>query len=106
MSERDMKGRFVPGTSGNPAGRSPRQVEKEYLDALIANVSMEDWEKIIERAVKDASNGDSVARKWLSDYLLPTPKQRTELSGPDGGPIDFKNLTNEQLERLRNGKPL
>ncbi len=84
MAARDERGRFIKGQSGNPAGRASRQVEAEYLNTTIAAVSLGDWKQIVDKAVQQAKTGDGDARKWLAEYILGKPVQRTELSG-DGG---------------------
>lgn len=65
-------GQFQPGNPGGP-GRPPRQTEAEYLRATLAAVSLDAWEKIVQRAVQDALQGDHQARAWLSAYLLGKP---------------------------------
>ena len=86
MATRNKKGQFVKGHSGGP-GRPKRKVEEEYLDALRLAVSPDDWNAIIGKAVDQAKRGDSTARKWLADYLIGAPVQRTEQTGADGGPL-------------------
>ena len=99
MPDRDEKGKWVKGQSGNPAGRSPRSVEETYLQTLQRVTSAEEWERIAKKAIEQAKKGDHVARKWLSDYLMGVPRQGIELGGPDGGPIEMINandLTDDQ----------
>lgn len=52
------------------AGRRPYYVEKEYVKATINTVKIEDWQEIVEIAMRDAKNGDAKAREWLSKYIL------------------------------------
>lgn len=87
---RDKKGRFVPGVSGNPKGRSTKTKEERYLDILISTVTEQDWQAIVRRAVSDAIKGDSTARKWLADYLIGPPVERKEVTGADSGPLIFE----------------
>lgn len=75
---RDNKGRFKKGGPGGP-GRAPRARELEYLDVTVSAVSMDDWKAIIHKAVDQARRGDSVARKFLADYLMGTPEQRAKV---------------------------
>jgi hypothetical protein len=77
--ERDSKGRFVKGKSGNPNGRPKREVEQDYLQATISSVSLASWKRIVNKAVLQAERGDSAARKWLSDYLLGLPTQNVNM---------------------------
>jgi hypothetical protein len=69
---------FKKGQSGNPKGRKPREVEKDYLARLRACVTPADWTDIIERAVTEAKRGDAVARKFLSDYIIGVPTQKID----------------------------
>lgn len=69
---RDNRGRFTRGHPGGP-GRPSRAVEVDYLHAMRACVSQEDWQRIVARAVADALKGDARAREWLSLFLLPAP---------------------------------
>ena len=83
---RDEKGRFAPGYGGGP-GRPKREREVEYYRIMETTVTLADWRAIIVKAVSQAKHGDSIARKWLSDYLMGTPPQRHELTGSDGDPL-------------------
>lgn len=87
VAGRDENGRFAKGNSGGP-GRMPREKESRYYDLLISSVSLDDWQAIVRKAVAQAKAGNPVARKWLADYILGTPVQRLETSGPNGGPIE------------------
>jgi hypothetical protein len=87
---RDDRGRFVKGETGNPSGRKPKEQERAYYDVTMSTVSLDDWRAIVQRAANDAKRGDASARKWLGDYLVGQPVQKTEVSGPDGGPVEIK----------------
>lgn len=63
------KGQFQPGNAGGP-GRPPRATEFVYLRAFNESLTVEDWEAIVRRAVKDAKAGDGKARDWLTRYAL------------------------------------
>jgi hypothetical protein len=82
MPERDAKGRFVKGHSGGP-GRPPRRIERDYLDALKAEVTLDRWLMVVRRALADAIQGDSRAREWLSNYLVGRPPHIIELNAAD-----------------------
>jgi len=75
MTERDNKGRFIKGSSGNPTGRAPRKREERYYEILISTVTFDDWKDIVKKAADQAKRGDAVARKWLSDYIVGVPEQ-------------------------------
>jgi len=66
---RDENGRFSPGNPGGP-GRPRRTVEHDYLAVLGDTVSLEDWRKVVARAVADAKSGDARAREWIARYVL------------------------------------
>jgi hypothetical protein len=77
---RDEHGRFTPGNSGGP-GRPRRAVERDYLTTLTEACPPETWQRIVERAVADAKNGDATARAWLAKYLIgDKPAALTELA--------------------------
>ncbi|HQN44927.1 MAG TPA: hypothetical protein PLA25_12390 [Anaerolineaceae bacterium] len=57
----------------------PRARELEYLDVTVSAVSLDDWKAIIHKAVDQARRGDSVARKFLADYVMGTPEQRAKI---------------------------
>ena len=73
MVERDAKGRFVKGASGNPQGRLPKQTETSYLQVSESVCTFDVWREITMKAVEQAKRGDARARQWLSDYLIGKP---------------------------------
>lgn len=87
VTDRDENGRFVKGYSGGP-GRPKREREDKYYNILMTTVTFEDWKRIVIKAVAQAKNGNAVARKWLSDYLVGAPIQRQEITGGDGNPLE------------------
>ena len=96
MADRNEKGQFIAGNgaaNGNKGGpgRPKRSTEEKDLRALSRHVTLKDWAKIVDTAVARAKAGDSTARQWLSDYLMGKPVQRSEISGPEGGPIVVVN---------------
>jgi hypothetical protein len=113
-AQRDEHGRFVKGEYQGGPGRPPRAVEESYLQTLQRVTSLDQWEAIVRKAIEQAKKGDNLARKWLGDYLMGAPKQGVEMSGPEGGPIEFASsdeTTDEQrlallvalYERVREG---
>lgn len=95
-------GRWQPGQSGNPGGRPKRPAAERYLRALEQGVTLAEWKEIVEKAVSQAQKGDSRARTWLSEYLIGKPIQRTEISGPDGKPIETKQTHDVDPEFFAN----
>jgi hypothetical protein len=84
MVQRDEKGHVKEGSVLNPKGRPKREVERDYLDLLRSSVTPEHAKKIIDKAVTDAERGDSVARKWIFDYLIGPPIQKIAPTTPNG----------------------
>lgn len=86
-AEGKVRGRpFLPGNPGGP-GRPKRELEREYLSVVMRLCPPSSWARIVERAVTDATAGDSKAREWLARYLLPAAPidQFLELPGPKSG---------------------
>jgi hypothetical protein len=96
MANPTGKGGFKKGNPGGP-GRPRRTTEQGYLDATVAVVSVEDWQKVVTKALAQAKTGDAKAREWLSKMLV----------GSD--PIPLAQLVEElqtELEKLKHGKYL
>jgi hypothetical protein len=72
MADRDGQGRFLPGWKGGP-GRPRRAVEADYLRTLSDAVPLDRWREICDVAVEQALAGDSKAREWSANYLMPKP---------------------------------
>jgi hypothetical protein len=66
---RNPNGTFAPGHPGGP-GRPRRAVEAHYLTAISEACPPDTWKQIVDRAVKDALDGNSSAREWLAKYLV------------------------------------
>jgi len=100
---RDESGRFIKGVSGNPKGRAKKEREDRYREITLNTCTFDDWTRIIKKAVQQAKSGDSVARKWLADYLIGTPIQRQEIGGKDGGPVLITTIADTALlDELKN----
>src|SRR5262249_28067088 len=77
---------FKKGNPGGP-GRPRREVEREYLGAILGVVSLDDWRLIVAKAKRDAIAGDRHAREWLSKYIVGDSPLLADL--------------NEEFERVR-----
>ena len=112
---RDNSGRFVPGKSGNPAGRPKKlpiteairqELEKKGRFNVANDVA------IARKLIALALDGDLEAIREIADRAEGKSRQRNEVSGPEGGPIQFEAPgTREELERrfaelLNKGKGL
>lgn len=79
MTERDDKGRFVPGTTGNPAGRPRRAVEERMLRELGAKLDRNGTlPTILDKVIDEAKNGKEWAVRFVFEYMVGKPVQRTE----------------------------
>ena len=85
--DRDDKGRFPPGTSGNPNGRPKKDREEQYHAILLSVVTPASWKRICVKAVEQAEKGDRYAREFIADYLIGPPVQKQEHTGLEGGPL-------------------
>ena len=101
---RDNQGRYTPGNSGNPEGRpkgpSLLTALKKHLEA-----HPEEVDQIVTTLVSMARAGDLKAIEIVGDRLDGKPTQRSEISGPDGGPVI--NITYQDYEPepvIENGK--
>ena len=90
MVERDAHGRFKKGSTGNPNGRPPRATEEEYLCAFNETLTVDDWVRIVRKAITQARGGDRDARRFLADYALGKPEQRMRLRGDKDAPVMLK----------------
>lgn len=98
---------FKEGQSGNPAGRPKKLPE---LDGLIAEVLGEEKDgntaalAILKKWRQMAASGNLKAGEMLFDRGYGKPKQSTELTGANGGPIDISfdvnKLTTDEAAAL------
>jgi hypothetical protein len=79
---RDSSGRFMPGTSGNPAGKRPGTRNRK---TVLAEALRDGEDTSVARVVIDkALAGDGVAARFLLGLLSPKPRGRTiELDLPE-----------------------
>src|SRR5258708_50099 len=80
---RDANGRFIPGQSGNPAGKRPGTRNRAGIlaEALLCGEAENIARVVIDKAVK----GDAVAARFCLDRLSPRPRGRAiRLELPEG----------------------
>ena len=93
--KRNEKGQLEKGSAALPnAGRPRKVVERAYLDELVEMVTLEEWRKVVRKALTDAKKGMPEARRWLSEYLVGKPPQILELRAAEA------QLLKELLQRL------
>ena len=73
-SVRDERGRFVPGQSGNPAGKMPGTRNRATL--LRAALDSEDGPAMARIVIDKALAGDVVTARFCLDRLEPRPRGR------------------------------
>ena len=85
-SGRDVRGRFAPGQSGNPAGKQPGTRNRvSRLRALLAD---DDIELAVTVLMEQVRAGKGVAARFVLDRLFPKPRDRDidlELPPPEAG---------------------
>jgi hypothetical protein len=83
MTMRDAHGRFVPGNSGNPAGKKPgtRNRATVLREALAEGEDVAAARIVIDKALA----GDAVAARFIVDRLTPRPRGRTITLDLPGG---------------------
>jgi hypothetical protein len=80
---------FVKGQVANPNGRPRKSIEERYTKAVYSVVKTAEFKSVVEAILKAAKRGDMRAAKLILDYTVGTPIQKTELTGKDGGQIEF-----------------
>jgi len=92
------------GGSPNPSGRSKKLECLKSRCEQLSPAALETVESImLSTESKDADR--LAACRVILEYAYGKPSQRTEITGPDGGPIalgavDLRNLTDEELIEL------
>src|SRR5260221_717115 len=80
---RDERGRFEPGQSGNPAGKTPGTRNRATL--LRAALDSDEGPAMARIVIDKALAGDVVAARFCLDRLEPKPRSRPiEIDLPDG----------------------
>lgn len=87
---------WKPGESGNPNGRPRKNRAFSEMLRTVGNMRTEEG-AVRKRALAEmvwaaALGGDLTAARLIYEYCDGKPVQRTEISGPDQGPIplDFE----------------
>jgi hypothetical protein len=88
---------FTPGNSANPGGRPHMTPEEREKWKALAN-------KCLAR-LNDLADDEDASPQFLvkcaevaANRAWGTPTQAIELTGPNGGPIEFSEMTDEELD--------
>jgi Family of unknown function (DUF5681) len=100
MGELGIATRFKPGQSGNPTGRPKNYALSEVLAALGEEIEAKSGKTIAqlgcEALLQKVLRGDVQAFREFADRIEGKPRQKVELSGPEGGAIPIG--TTEELD--------
>lgn len=96
---------WQPGQSGNPKGRPRDPKTVRYHQILMTRCTLKDWKAIVDKAIEQAKDGNAAARRWLSGYVIGSPRQQVELTGPDGTPVQVDVGFASALEFIYGDKP-
>jgi len=90
--------RFKPGESGNPSGRPKNDKAREIARAIFE----QNPEAIYEGMGKALLNGHPNAFRELANRAYGKITQALEVAGPDGGPWEYRDLSEQQVDdRIR-----
>lgn len=78
---------------GRKKGRAT--LEAEAMRNMIAIALHKHFKPILNKAIRQASDGDKFAREWLTDRAFGKVSQAVELSGKDGGPLQVETVKYE-----------
>ena len=96
---RDKQGKFIPGVSGNPAGKpegtlSLTSMIKRKLQELAPDGKRDAMEVLADNIIQDALDSNNKMRQLIWNYVDGLPKQSIELSGQiEKVEVDNKELT-------------
>ena len=97
-------GQFLPGVSGNPAGRpvgvrNKTTLVKEFIESKLTGELEEDAIEILQTAIKKAKSGDNAMIKFLLGDML-SEVRREATKGTSGGAVvvTVNNMTEQPAE--------
>jgi len=89
---------FKPGESGNPSGRPKNDKAREIARAIFE----QNPEAIYEAMGKALLKGHPNAFRELANRAYGKITQALEVAGPDGGPLEYRDLSEQQVnDRIR-----
>jgi hypothetical protein len=101
--ERDASGRFVPGQSGNPAGKRPGTRNRKTI--LMEALRDGEGEAVARVIIDKAVAGDAVAARFCLGLISPRPRGRAiHLDLPEDDDCNVVSAFNATLRALANGE--
>jgi hypothetical protein len=101
--ERDAAGRFMPGQSGNPAGKAPGTRNRKTV--LMAALRDGEGEAAARVVIEKALAGDAVAARFVVALISPKPRGRTiHLDMPEDDDCNVVTAFNVTLRALCEGE--
>lgn len=79
------------GVSKGKTGRPSKKREERFYEIALRACTFKDWREIVKKAVEQAKEGDTAARKFLADYLMGPPTQRAEVELKGGVQVEYVN---------------
>lgn len=67
--QRDERGRWLKGSTGNPAGRPPREHEETYRRIMITKITPEKFGEMLDRQIARAMKGELPAFSFICRLL-------------------------------------
>lgn len=90
---------------GAPVGNQNATADKRLWASTLRRALLADDAKklrsLAEKLIARAEEGDTAALKEIGDRIDGKPKQQTEISGPDGGPVAFVGAADALRASLR-----
>lgn len=80
---------YGKGGARRGAGRKPKEAHALLRHILGKVISDQDWEDICLSVLGFAKSGSIPHCQLLMAYKFGKPVERQEISGPDGGPVEF-----------------
>lgn len=98
--QRNERGQFLPGQSGNPAGkpvglRHNTTLTKEFIENKLTHELESEAVEILEVAIQKAKSGDNAMIKFLLGDILAEVRKEAQSQGHGAISINIHNMTDE-----------